>query len=357
MRCVYRCAPVRVGRIQEIVELEQANIHSPELYGDFWFNGDPISVRDLRGRVVLVDFFDYTGVNWIRTLPYLKEWHEKYRDFGVVVIGVHTPEFKFAKKTEVLQKALQRAGIEYPVVVDNEAFLWSAFGARNWPTKYLVDKDGFIRYTQQGEGNYQQFERALQQLVIQAGFHGRLPDLTEPLRDTDFPGNLCHRPTGEIYLGYLRGALGNKDGYNPESTLEYVDPGIYLPERFYAKGKWLSARECFTFRGETGESGSVIIQYEAAKVNAVMNHGAADVAEVLVRQDGAVLGTECFGEDVVKGNDGASLVLVDTPRMYNLVKNKEFGSHVLSLTASSPQLEIYTFSFATAVVSDLIQSN
>ncbi len=338
------------------MDLEQANIHSPELYGDFWFNGEPVSIRDLRGSVIPIDFFDYTCNGWIRTLPYLKDWHRKYREFGVVVVGVHTPQFGFARKAEVLQKALERAGVQHPVVVDNEGLLWSAFGTRVWPTKYLVDKDGFIRYTQQGEGNYQQFERALQQLIVHAGFRGRLPDLTEPLRDTDFPGSLVHRQSGEIHLGYLRGAFGNKDGYNPESTVEYVDPGIYLPERFYAKGKWLSAREHFSFNGDPGESGSVTIRYEAAEVNAVLNSPAA-VGEIVVRQDGTTLGKETSGEDIVKGSDGASLVLVDSPRMYNLVRNREYGNHVLSLTVSSPQMEIYTFSFTTAVVSDLIQTN
>ncbi|HTP13764.1 MAG TPA: redoxin domain-containing protein [Bacteroidota bacterium] len=338
------------------MELEQANTHSPELYGDFWFNSEPVSIRDLRGSVILVDFFDYTCNNWIRTLPYLKDWHRKYREFGIVVVGVHTPQFSFAKKPEVLQKALEQAGVEHTIVVDNEALLWSAFGSRVWPTKFLVDKDGFIRYTQQGEGNYQQFERALQQLIVHAGFRGRLPDLTEPLRETDYPGSLVHRQTGEIQLGYLRGALGNKDGYSPESTLDYVDPGIYLPERYYAKGKWLSTREHFSFNGESGETGSVTIQYEAAEVNAVLN-SPGSVAEIIVRQDGAALSSESYGEDVVKGNDGASLVLVESPKMYNLVRNREYGSHILSLTVSSPRLEIYTFSFTTAVVSALIQSN
>lgn len=339
------------------MELESKNIHAPELYGDHWFNSDPISIRDLRGQVVLIDFWDYTCINCIRTLPYLKDWFKKYQDYGLVIIGVHTPEFKFGKNTEVLQKALERAGIDYPVVLDNEALLWSAFTTRYWPTKYLIDKDGYIRYSQHGEGGYQQFERALQQLIVHSGFHGRLPELTEPLRDTDVPGNVCYRSTGEIYLGYLRGALGNNDGYNPESTLEYVDPGIYLPERFYAKGKWLSTRDCFTFNGEAGESGAVTIQYEAVEVNAVMNFNGPGVGEVRVWQDGVMLGKENFGEDVVKGNDGASLVLVDSPRMYNLVRNKEFGSHTLKLSTSSPRLEIYTFSFTTSVISDLIQSN
>jgi thiol-disulfide isomerase/thioredoxin len=339
------------------MDIEPANIRAPELYGDYWLNSDPVSIRDLRGQVVLVDFWDYTSVNCIRTLPYLKDWQKKYQDYGLVVVGVHTPQFKFARKIEVIERALGRAGIQYAVVLDNEALLWSAFGNRFWPTKYLIDKDGFIRYSQPGEGSYQQFERALQQLIVHSGFRGRLPELTEPMRETDVPGNLCYRATGEISLGYLRGALGNSDGYNPESTIDYVDPEIYLPERFYGKGKWLSSKDCFSFNGDKGDSGSVIIRYEAAEVNAVMDFIATGVSEVTIQQDNHPLAKEVHGEDIVIGNDGASLVLVDSPKMYNLVRNKEFGSHKLTLTTSSPNLEVYTFSFTTSVVPDLIQSN
>src|SRR5512135_1387700 len=150
------------------MELESTTFHAPELYGDSWLNGEPVSIRDLRGRVALIDFWDYTSNHCIRSVPYLSDWAAKYRDFELVVIGVHTPEFKFGKTAGVVQRALERLGIQYPVILDNEALLWNAFGARTWPTKYLVDKDGFIRFTQQGEGNYQQFERALQQLIVQS---------------------------------------------------------------------------------------------------------------------------------------------------------------------------------------------
>jgi hypothetical protein len=168
---------------------------------------------------------------------------------------------------------------------------------------------------------------------------------------------LKHKASGEIHLGYLKAALGNNDGYNPESTIDYADPGIYLPERFYARGKWLSTRECFTFEGSDADSGSVIIQYDAAEVNAVMNPAKKGVNEVTVQQDGRALLKDCQGEDIIVGNDGASLVLVDSPKMYNLTKNKEFGSHKITLTTSSHGLEIYTFSFVTSVISELIQPN
>ncbi len=339
------------------MELESSNLRAPELYGDYWFNSEPIALRDLRGQVVLIEFWDYTNADCIHALSYLKEWYKKYEEFGLVIIGVHTPEFKFAKKAEVIQRAISQLQIAYPVVLDNEALLWSAFGARSWPTRFLIDKDGYVRYSHQGEGGYQQFERAMQQLVVQSGFHGRLPELTETMWSSDSPANVRHRATGEIHLGYLKSALGNNDGYNPESIIEYADPGIYLPQRFYASGKWLSGRECFSFEGSQEDPGSLIIQYDASEVNAVMNPGTAGVNEVIIKQDGRSLDKECHGEDIVIGNDGASLVLVDSPKMYNLTKNKEFGNHRLTLTTSSHGLEIYTFSFFTSVILDLIQRN
>jgi len=339
------------------MELEVSSLRAPELYGDHWFNAEPVSLRDLRGQVLLVDFWDFTNMNCIHALEYVKEWYLKYQEFGVVVVGVHTPEFKFARKVEEVERAIRREHIGYPVVLDNEALVWSAFGARSWPTMYLIDKDGYVRYSHQGEGGYQQLERALQQLIVQSGFRGRLPDLSSPLRAEDFPGSLRHRPTGEIHLGYLKFALGNTEGYNPESTIDYVDPKIYLPERFYARGKWLSTRDCFSFDGTKGETGSVIIQYDAAEVNAVLNPSTSGVGEIVVHQDGVSLLKEYRGSDIVAGNDGASLVMIDSPKMYNLVKNKEFGNHRLTLTTSTPALEIYTFSFATSVVSELIQPN
>ena len=339
------------------MEFEQANTRAPELYGNHWFNSEPVSIRDLRGHVILLEFWDYTSLDCIRAMSYIKQWSERYRDFGMVAVGVHTPQFAFGRNIDMMQRAIERAGVHYPVVLDNDALLWSAFGVRVWPTRFLIDKDGFIRYSHQGDGGYQQFERALQQLVVQCGYHGRLPDLLEPAQDPDILDGYHRRATGEVFLGYLKGALGNNDGYNPESTIDYVDPGLYLPERFYADGKWLSTRESFSFRGSPGESGSVIVAYDATEVNAVFNSSTSAVGEVLVQQDGSSIPRGSRGEDIVKGSDGASLVLVDSPRLYNLVRNKEFGNHKLTITTSSPGLEIYSFSFATTVSLELIQSN
>jgi len=181
--------------------------------------------------------------------------------------------------------------------------------------------------------------------------------LTEPLHEGDLSGSFLHKATGELYLGYLRSALGNTNGYNPESTIDYVDPELYLPERFYASGKWLSARECFSFNGSPSEFGSIIVQYDATGVNAVMNSGTTGSNEVKVRQDGAPLARQNWGDDIVKDKDGSTIAMIDAPKLYNLVKNKEFGSHKLIVSTSSPGLEVFSFSFTTSLISELIRTN
>ncbi len=339
------------------MELEPKHILAPELYGNFWLNSEPVSLRDHSGEVVLIDFWDYTCINSIRTLPYIQEWQKKYQAFGFTVVGVHTPEFEFAALPERVQKAIENFKITYPIMLDNEAFIWNAYSVRYWPTRCLVDRDGYIRFFQHGEGGYVEFERAIQQLLSEAGSHGELPSLTVPFREEDNAGAICFRPTSELYLGYLRGALGNPEGYNPESTLEYTDPGIYLPERFYATGKWMNERQCLRFDGNEGEDGTILLPYQACEVNAVMGSRDGSLCEVAVQQESQPLRKEISGEDIVQLPKQQSSIFVDMPRMYTIVRNKEFGSHLLKLTTSNPNLEVYSFSFTTGVIPELISTN
>jgi thiol-disulfide isomerase/thioredoxin len=337
--------------------LEPKHIHAPELYGSFWLNSEPISLRKNDGEVILIDFWDYTCVNCIRTFPYIQEWQKKYKIFGLTVVGVHTPEFEFGTSPERVQKAIENFKITYPVMLDNESIIWNAYAVRYWPTRCLVDRDGYIRFIQHGEGGYVEFERAIQQLLSEAGSHGELPSLTIPFREEDRPGVVCFRPTSEMFFGYLRGALGNPEGYNPESTLEYTDPGIYLPERFYAAGKWMNERQCLRFDGSEGEDGAIHLPYQAREVNAVMGSRDGSLCEVAVQQNGKPLPKELSGEDIVHLPQHQSSLFVDTPRMYSVVRNKEFGSHMLKLNTSNPNLEIYSLSFTTSVIPELISTN
>src|SRR5437870_542043 len=160
----------------------------PEMYGDYWYNSDPIPVSALRGYVILVEFWDYTNQSSIRSLPYVQEWNRRYADKGLVTIGVHTPEFPFGRDPMNLRPAIERLNIRYPVVSDNDYIIWGAFRNQTWPTKYLVDKHGFLRYVHPGEGSYQNIEHALQSLLVEAGYHDDLPIVMEPLREEDRPG-------------------------------------------------------------------------------------------------------------------------------------------------------------------------
>ena len=132
-----------------------------------WINSEPLTLEGLRGNVVLVDFWTYSCINCIRTLPYVKDWHAKYADDGLVIIGVHTPEFSFEKVRENVIEAAARFGLDYPIAQDNDFVTWRAFDNHYWPTKYLIDRDGAIRYTHIGEGAYEETERMIQQLLAE----------------------------------------------------------------------------------------------------------------------------------------------------------------------------------------------
>lgn len=336
---------------------ESNHILAPELYGDFWFNSGPVSIRAMKGSIILLDFWDYSSVNCLRGLPYLKEWNRRYKEFGFMVIGVHTPKFKFGRNPENIELAIKQTGIDYSVVTDNDSLLWTSYATRSWPTKYLVDKDGYIRYSHQGEGEYEQLERAIQALLIEAGFRGELPDLMEPIRDTDQPGAVCFRPTGEIDLGYLRGTIGNTEGFSPEATIDYLDQGVYLPGRLYLRGKWFSEKEFIRFDGEAADQGSLTLTYEALESNVVMDNAERHSNNVLVLQDGHPLTPENSGADISFDEKGNSYIRVERPRMFNIIRNKEFGEHTLKLIVSSPALSLFSFSFVTAPIPSLISHN
>jgi hypothetical protein len=336
---------------------ERGNIRAPELFGDFWLNAEPIMLRDLRGSVVLIDFWDYSSINCLRAQYYVKEWYVRYREFNLMVIGIHTPQFEFGRNPENVQKALRRLGVDYPVVMDNEAIIWTAYSNRIWPTRFLVDKDGFLRYAHQGEGSYEQFERAMQSLLVESGYHGELPDLLPPARDTDYPGAVCLHATPEIQLGYLRGTLGNTEGHGPESTILYDDQGFHLIGRAYLKGKWFNDREGVRFYGDVGEEGGASFAYEAVEVNSVMDSRKGMPNKVFALQDSRPLTKLNAGADVQFDDDGHSYILVDGPRKFNIVCNPEFGEHELALSTSTPGLGIFAFSFVTGVIPELVSRN
>ena len=169
------------------MRVEKGKVRAPEI-GRVWLNSTPLSFRQLRGRVVLVDFWDYTCVNCIRTLPYVQAWHEHYRDKGLTVIGVHTPEFTFAQYESNVERGIREFGLTYPIVIDSNREIWKAFANRYWPTKYLLDKDGYLRYGHFGEGGYGECEQVIQELLREIEPAIELPSPMEPVREEDHAG-------------------------------------------------------------------------------------------------------------------------------------------------------------------------
>jgi thiol-disulfide isomerase/thioredoxin len=339
------------------MEIGTKTIRAPEIYGEYWFNSEPLALSALHGQVVLLHFWDFTRVNCLRTLPYLKEWDRRYRDLGLVLIGVHTPEFTFARNPEVVEQAIRRLGISYPVVTDNEYLIWTAFRNTAWPATYLVDRDGYIKFYHLGEGNYISIEHTLQALLVEAGYHGELPMLLEPLREEDRPGALCYRATPEIYTGYARGTIGNVEGLNLDSTIEYVDPSVYVDGRFYAHGRWFVDRDFMRYAGEVGSEGYILVPYHALEANAVLRPEEAGGFEVDVTQDDEPLKPDILGGDVRMNAVGRSILTVREGRVFNLVRNREFGKHILKLATSSNSSAIYSFAFVSAAIPEVVPTD
>ncbi len=201
-----------VIRPQEVGDFQKA----PELQGIVsYLNTDGIRLSDLNGKVVLIDFWTYSCINCIRTLPYLKEWHSKYSDKGLEIIGVHTPEFEFEKDYDNVKMAVEKYGIKYPVVLDNDYKTWNAYKNQFWPRKYLIDANGFIRYDHIGEGAYEETEKKIQELLAEMGSKVD-QEISKPQNVIDV--NPIKVNTPELYLGYkfARASLGNSEGFQPE---------------------------------------------------------------------------------------------------------------------------------------------
>lgn len=330
---------------------------TPEIYGDYWFNSDPIPLGALRGYVILIDFWDYTNQHALRSLPYVQEWHRRYAPLGLVTIGIHVPEFPFGKEPLNVRQAIDNLGIRYPVVMDNEFIVWGAFRNRTWPTKYLIDKDGFIRYIHAGEGSYQNFEHAIQSLLAEAGYRADFPLIMDPLRESDRDGAISYRATPGILTGYQRGTIGNVEGYSPEATLHYEDPGIYVEGRLYLQGNWMNDRNYLRLDESEGREGYLVVTYEAREVNAVIKPEGEKNFQVFVQQDNAYLGADILGKDVQIDDEGRSFILVDSARLYNIVRNREFGEHRVKFRARSNGFALYSISFVSSIIPELISNN
>jgi thiol-disulfide isomerase/thioredoxin len=313
------------------MRVEKGKVRAPEI-GRVWLNSPPLSFRQLRGRAVLVDFWDYTCVNCIRTLPYVQAWHERYVGKGLTVIGVHTPEFTFAQYESNVERGVREFGLTYPIVVDNDREIWKAFANRYWPTKYLLDKDGYLRYAHFGEGAYTECEQVIRELLLEINSALAFPPLMEPIRAEDRDGAVCFLPSAELYLGHARGRIGNEGGFKEDCIADYTFPPDLQENFFYVSGRWASTAEYMEAAGESEHR--IVLRYEATGVNLVMAAPRGNACDVVLLQDGKPLAPSHKAMDTrFRSANGSeeSYVRVQPARMYALVNNPGFETHTLEL--------------------------
>lgn len=287
-----------------------------------WLNSDPLTADELRGRVVLADIWTYSCVNWLRTLPYVRAWAERYRDRGLVVVGVHCPEFGFEHDLDNVRHATRQLGVDYPVVIDNDFAIWQSLANRYWPALYLVDRDGRIGFHHFGEGNYEETERAIQQLLgideetvrVEAGGLAEAADW-DTLR------------SGETYLGHGRGA-GRVDS-----------PTHLALNRWTLSGDW-DVEEESAVLGAAG--GSLTFRFHARDLNLVLAPPAAGApARFTVLLDGQPPGDD-HGLDINDVGEGT----VDEPRMYQLVRQRGGATERdFEITFLDPGVRAYVVTF------------
>ena len=318
---------------------------APDFTGiEKWINSEPLKIEQLRGKVVLVDFWTYTCINCIRTLPYLKEWDKKYRSKGLVIVGVHTPEFEFEKKYENVLKAANDYQLKYPIAQDNNYATWSVYQNSYWPHEYLIDIDGYIRHDKIGEGNYDETEKMIQLLLKERmdrlnQKNGIDINISKPKEAVEVEAFNVKTP--EIYLGYqfTRGNFGNPQGLKQDEIIDYKFPLGISADNVYLKGKWKNNADNMEL---TEDEGEILLIFNSKVVNAVA--GSINGSEAVVFLDNDVENEKNKGSDVfIKENE--SISDIKEFKLYGLASAQNYGAHALNIKIKGKGFKLYTFTF------------
>ncbi len=313
---------------------------APELEGiAFYHNSNREDLSsEMKDKVILYDIWTYSCINCIRTLPHIISWDEKYRNEGLLIIGIHSPEFDFEKDPNNVKKAIEKFGITYPVVMDNEMKTWKAFENRYWPRKYIADHEGYIRYDHIGEGGYQETEKIIQQLLQERSDDLNLVNtfesefvMIEEFEHTNFR-------TPELYFGYKlaqnRNQLGNSEGFQANKIVDYKSTDDLELHKFYLTGEWRNNSENMEL---ISNEGTIRILYNAKQVNIV----AAGQSNLEIYLDGQPIKSDISGSDLSID----STLNVNESRLYNLIESKNSESGILELRIDKPGFQIFTFTF------------
>ncbi|MEA3249366.1 MAG: redoxin domain-containing protein [Patescibacteria group bacterium] len=303
-----------------------------------WINTDPLTRNDLDGKVVLVDFWTLSCVNCTRTLPHLKSWHDTYKNSGLRIVGIHTPEFAFERDAVNVRATMERHGIEYAVALDNDHAMWKAYRNHYWPAHYFVDRKGRIRYHHFGEGGYGHSESVLRTLLSEDGTE--LPAVIESEEGADV--DLSRVGTPETYLGYERlEYLGSPEPVKMDEVSRYSTVMKPAGNVFYLEGDWEISRE---WAAPRSENASLLFKVRASRVNLVMDTNQR-MKRVQVELDGGPLRDREAGVDTTNV-DKMSIAEINEGRMYELVDTRgKYSERELRLTFIDPGTKLYAFTF------------
>jgi thiol-disulfide isomerase/thioredoxin len=306
-----------------------------------WLNSPPLTAEGLRGKVVLVDFWTYTCINWLRTLAYVRAWAERYQDRGLVVVGVHTPEFPFEQDVDNVRQAAEGMKVSYPIALDSDYAVWRAFSNRYWPAIYIADAQGRIRHHQFGEGGYDDCERGIQQLLREAGVDRTADDLVALTPDGfEAQADWTNLRSPETYLGYAQGQnFASHGGAVIGVPSTYVAPDTLMLNQWALSGDWTIDSRASVLNGAGGR---IAFRFHARDVHLVMGPtapGAPVPFSVLV--DGQPPG-DAHGLDVDEEGHGT----VSQQRLYQLIRERgPIADRTFEITFSAPGAEAYVFTF------------
>ena len=308
--------------------IDSSSKPAPELVSDGnWFNSEPLTLQKLRGKVVLIDFWTYSCINCQRTLPYLRTWWEKYEQDGLVIIGVHAPEFEFEKNPDNVAQAIEDFELLYPIVQDNNFATWKAYKNRYWPAKYLLDKQGVVRYTHFGEGKYDETEQKIQELLSETGSAFSPKPVNNPKYKT-------FTRTPEIYLGYDRiEYLSSPETIVKDQPMHFSLPNELPANSFALEGSWQITPE---YAVPVILGSTLKLSFEAQNVFLVARPK-QKAAKLRVSIDGEV---NINSVDVVNG-----VVSIDADKLYNLISLDSPGKHTVILELIEGEVELYAFTF------------
>jgi thiol-disulfide isomerase/thioredoxin len=318
-------------------------------------NNNPLTLSSLKGKVVLVYIWTYTCINSIRPMPYIDDWNQKYSNKGLVIVGVHSPEFQFEKNYTNVKDAVQRFGIRYPVILDSDHGTWNAYGNNYWPRFYLIDTQGYIRYDHIGEGDYNQIEKSIQSLVAERAALMGAKEISFNTKPTAVikPASLYYidltqSTTPEIYIGYskARTPLGNPEGFQPDQTVSYSIPSNtnFKPSIVYLQGKWKNNPDNMELQDDTGR---IVLLYYAKSANIIAGGRGGGGIVTNDKEGGgpaataAATSNKSLGEDL--SSDGG--FRIDGQRLYNLSIHNNYAVHYILIDVKGKGFQFYTFTF------------